>query len=105
METNDKVYVEDLPWAKWRTAPPHVTEEILRALEPLAGLDPANWPRTRVKRWRNEENLFALPVWNGSDELFVLFSPREGRIHVVDMLYRQVIEQISGRSVAEFVEP
>ncbi len=78
MDESDKVHVDDRAWIGWQKLPAHVKTDILRTLEPLAGLPPERWP-ARIKRWPSEENLYVLPVWVDADELFVFAYPNGSR--------------------------
>lgn len=105
MDENEKVCVTDLGSIRWAGVPVAQKADVLSVLEPLAGVDPAHWPKTRVKRWRMGNDMYAVPFWNGLEEWFVLFYPKEGRIYIEEVTSQRRAEWLGGRSITEMVGP
>ncbi len=98
VDESEKVNVDDRAWIGWQMLPAHVKTDIVTSLEPLAGVPPSNWP-ARILRWRPERNVYVLPVWLRTDEMYVFFAPREQRIHIEGLHLRELIERLSGKEV------
>ena len=82
----DKIVVAPFAAYSWERMPPHVKEDLLSVLVPLADLPVSSWPNGRVKLWKPEKSLYALPFWKGNNEIFVFFTPQPNGIQIESLL-------------------
>jgi hypothetical protein len=92
---SDKVTVDGRALISWYQLPAAVQSQVLETLGKLAGTPPEKWPGGRVERWWPGDDLYALHVWVGADELLVFFRPEGGRIRVDSMMLKETIERYS----------
>ncbi len=72
---------------------------ILDKLGTLADQAPEGWSaEEHIERWWPNENLYALHVWVGADELLVFFYPEGTCIHVDSMLLKEAIDRYARKS-------
>jgi hypothetical protein len=98
MNNSDKVTVADRAWIGWSQLPAPTQTSILESLAALAGQPPEQWPARGVERWWADDNLFALRVWVGPDELLVFFRPQDGHISIDSMLLKETIDRFARQS-------
>jgi hypothetical protein len=98
MNNSEKVTVADRAWIGWSQLPAPTQASIRESLGALAGRPPMQWPSRGVERWWADDDLFALRVWVGPDDLLVFFRPEEGgHICLDNMALKETIERFTGR--------